>query len=215
LSSSDITTHGISATIVATAWSDRASSVEATLRAGGDESNTYIVLDNGDAIYAQVGGEKKAMTAQSEGVYEARFATGAGGSTFRVSLERPHGDDAPDSTGSLPEPFSFVDVPTTAVSRASDSLMIKWDNGSSGGMELEVDGACIYKKTFSLASGSDQFTIKPGELASTGVKPEDQKSCDIELTMTREVRGTPDSAYDNESTFKLRQMRRVTIPSNP
>jgi hypothetical protein len=215
LSSSDITTHGIAATIVVTAWNDRESSVEATLRAGGDESNTYIVLDSGDAIYAQVDGEKKAMTAQSAGVYGARFATGAGGSAFKVSLERPNGDNAPDSTGSLPEPFSFVDVPTTAVSRASDSLIIKWDNGGSGSMELEVNGICIFQKTFSIASGSVQFTIKPGDLESTGVKPEDQKSCDIDLTMTREVRGTPDSAYDNESTFKLRQVRRITVPSNP
>lgn len=215
LSSENIKTAGIAAVIVATAWADNASSVEATLLAGGDESNTFIILDNGDRMYAEVNGDKKTMTAESEGVYVAEFGTGAGGTAYKVGLERPDGDNAENSTGSLPEPFSFVDVPTTALSRATEDLVIKWNNGSSGSMELEVDGDCIYKETFTIASGSTEYTIGAGELESTGVKPEDQKSCDIELTMTREVGGSADAAFDNESSFKLRQKRRITIPSAP
>ena len=215
LSSANIKTAGIAAVIVATAWTDNASTVEATLLAGGDESNTYIILDNGDKMYAEANGEKKTMTAESEGVYAAEFATGAGGTAYKVSLERPEDTTADNSTGALPEPFSFQDLPTAALSRATDDLVIKLSNGGSGSMELEVDGTCIYKETFSIASGSTEFTIGAGELKSTGVKPEDQKECDIELTMTREVGGSADSAFDNESSFKLRQKRRVTIPSAP
>ena len=81
VSSSNIRTKGIAATVMVTAGG-AASEVEAKLRVGGDESNTYIILENGDKLVTEVGGEKKDMHAESEGVYTVNFATNAADTEF-------------------------------------------------------------------------------------------------------------------------------------
>src|SRR5687767_9404160 len=51
-SSKNIKTGGIAALIEVTATSESSSAVKATLKVGGDESNTYVDLDGTDRIYA-------------------------------------------------------------------------------------------------------------------------------------------------------------------
>jgi hypothetical protein len=91
------------------------SEVEAILRVGGDESNTYVILENGDKLVCDVGGEKKDLQSESEGVYRTSFATAAADTEFKLALEREKDDDAVGNSVKLPAPFTIVDRrgPTT------------------------------------------------------------------------------------------------------
>ncbi|MCA9629977.1 MAG: hypothetical protein KC766_20040 [Myxococcales bacterium] len=216
VSSTNIKTKGIAGLFEVTASSDTSSTVNAKLVVGGDESNTYVTLDNGDKLTATAGDETKTMTTgDGPGRYEASFANGAGGTEFKISLERPDDDDAPNSVGTLPAPFNVTEVPNTTPSRASDAITIKWDDGN-GDMKIEVEGDCIFSNSFKAATGSTEYTIKAGEIDSTGVNPEDEETCDLTLTLTRTNTGNADTAnLDDESYFKLYQVRKTKFASAP
>ncbi len=215
VSSTNIKTAGIAGLFEITAGSETSSTVKATLVVGGDESNTYVTLDNGDKLTASAGDETKAMTTgDGAGRYEAKFATGAGGTAFKIALERPDDDDAPNSLGTLPSPFNVTEVPSSTPSRATDPITIKWDNGD-GSMKIEVEGDCIFDTSFEAATGSTEYTIDAGDIDSTGVKPEDEETCDLTVTLTRRDTGEADGALDDESYVRLYQVRQAKFASAP
>lgn len=213
ISSSDIKTHGIAATIEVIADGDTHSNVWVTLRSGGDESNTYVILDNGDKLTATAGGETKTLSSVNEGKYNATFSTGAKDAEFVVALDRPDDTDAPNSNGKLPAPFGIT-APSDGLSRASDDITIKWDNsGSSDFMRMEIDGTCIFNYSESKISDTGSFTIPKGGLSSTGGdKPE---TCTLTLRMERYRAGSVDSALNEESSMELIQRREVKFSSAP
>jgi hypothetical protein len=210
--SSDIKTSGIAATIEATAPSASESTVHVTLRAGGDESNTYVDLGGGDRIFTTLAGERKEMSSTSTGEYEAEFSEGAGDTTVTVSLEREDGDNAANSTGTLPEPF-VVDEVTASVSRADD-LVISWSPASDEEMDIDLDGTCIFNEDITVASGATSATIPGGSLDSTGQMDMPQ-TCDLTVKLTRSRAGSADRALDQESSFVLQQVRSIKVTSAP
>lgn len=215
VSSSNVKTAGIAGLFEVSASSESSSRVDAKLVVGGAQSNTYVTLDNGDKLTATAGGETKVMTTgDGAGRYETSFATGAGGTQFTISLERPDDDNAPNSVGTLPAPFNITEVPSNTPSRANDAITIKWDDGD-GNMKIDVEGECIFSTSFNVTSGSTEYTIKANEIDSTGVNPEDETSCDLTVTLTRSNTGDADGALDNESTFSLYQVRKTTFASAP
>jgi hypothetical protein len=212
LDSQNIKTAGISATIEATAPSETESTVHVTLKAGGDESNTYIDLGGGDRIFATVGGERKEMSSVSSGEYEAESTKGAADTEFKISLERADGDNAPDSIGTLPAPFDLTAVSGT-VSRATD-LEIAWSPAADDGMEIELDGTCIFNEKIDVASNATSHTVPANSLDSTG--PSDMPAtCDLTVTVRRSRVGTADRALDAESSFLLEQVRSMKVTSSP
>ncbi len=216
VSSENIKTGGIVGLFEVTARSDSSSTARATLVVGGDQSNTYVTLDNGDNLTATAGSETKTLTtAGGPGRYEANFATGAAGEEFSIALNRPDDTDALGNSGLLPAPFAFTELPTGTPSRKTDAVTIKWDNGEAGSLELEVEGDCIFDESFKPASGSTEFTISADKLRSTGVNEEDKETCDLTVTLTRTSSGSVDPALDNDSRFRLHQVRSTTFASAP
>lgn len=211
LDSKNIKTAGISATIEATAPSASESTVEVTLLAGGDESNTYIDLSGGDRIFATIGGERKEMSSTSAGEYEVESTKGEGGTEFTISLERADGDNAPSSVGTLPEPFDLTAVSGT-ISRAAD-LEIVWSPAGDDGMELELDGTCIFNEKIPVASNATSHTVAANSLKSTG--GDMPTTCDLTVTVRRSRNGTADKALDAESSFLLQQVRTMKVTSSP
>jgi hypothetical protein len=212
-SSENIKTGGIAALIEVTAGSESSSTVKATLKVGGDESNTYVILDKGDELAATANGDTKGMSAQSEGVYEAEFGTGAADTEFQVDLKRPNDTPAPDSRGTLPAPFKIGTL-EDGKSRKADPLDVTWDpSGSDDSMELEINGSCIFLYSKDIPGDSGSYTIEAGQLDSTGGdKPE---TCDLNVTLSRKRSGSTDPAYDNESYFHLAQVRKAKVTSAP
>lgn len=213
ISSSDIKTHGIAATIEVIADGDTHSNVWVTLRSGGDESNTYVILDNGDKLTATAGDETKTLSSVEQGKYNATFSTGAENTEFKVVLDRPDDTDAPNNIGTLPAPFG-VTPPSGGLSLANDDITITWDHsGSNDMMRLELDGTCIFNFSKSGLSDTGSYTIPKGELSSTGGdKPE---TCTLKLRMERYRKGSADSALDGESSMEMIQRRDVSFSSAP
>jgi hypothetical protein len=213
LDSKNIRTQGISATIEATAGSATSTRVVATLKAGGDESNTYIDLNAGDKLTAESGGKQVLMTAESTGVYNAQFATGEAETEFKVLLERDVDDDAPNNAGKLPAPFDIGALPTEPVSRA-EALTITWSPGdTSDTMHIHLDGDCIFFEDIDVPGDPGTYTIDANKLKPTSSdKPE---SCDVNIEVSRSRKGSVDPTLDPESTFVLKQVRSAKVTSAP
>jgi len=216
VASDHIRTAGISMATIVTAGSS-SSHVEVTLTVGGNESNTYVVLKEGDTLIAVADDEDKTMERVADGVYEATFDTNAEDTEFTVRLEREDDDDAPGNTGTLPAPFMITsDFGSEEHSRAED-LEITWeDSGTDDDMELEVDDdngeTCIFSDSFDPSGDEGAYTLQGGELEGTSG---DDETCDITLNLSRGREGVRDTALDNESTFWLYQVRSTTATSSP
>ncbi|MDI1431299.1 hypothetical protein [Polyangium sorediatum] len=212
--SQNVKTAGIAAILFATAESDQETRLTATLKVGGDESNTYVDLSGGDSIFASAGDKRVQMQTQETGVYEAKFNTAAEGTELLVDLQRADDDDAPSSRGTLPAPFDLT-IGASAVSRAAD-LNITWTpSGSNDDVRLELNGPCTFLETIDVPGDSGTHTIQANTLQATGSADQPPPTCDITVTMTRTRRGTTDIAFDSESSFILQQVRVGKFTSTP
>lgn len=210
--SKNVRTGGISATITANATTDAATTVTASLRVGGPSSNTVVDLSGGDKIFAAAGDKRLEMVAEGSGIYQVDFNTAAADTEFVVDLQREVDDDAPKSSGTLPAPFSFQ-VPTMSTSRAQ-AIEITWSpSGTNDDMSLEISGTCIFQRTIDIAGDTGSHTIEPGTLAS--VDPNKPETCDLNVEMKRTRKGTPDLAFDPQSSFTLTQTRTAKFTSAP
>ncbi|AUX24992.1 hypothetical protein SOCEGT47_055330 [Sorangium cellulosum] len=213
LDSQQIRTGGISATLEAVAESASSTSVTATLKAGGDESNTYVILSGGDRISAEADGETVDMSAESAGVYVARFKTGAEDTEFKVLLDREDDDDAPGNAGTLPAPFDLEALPSEPASRGED-LTVAWSpSGTGDDMQIRVNGSCIFSRTIDVGGDPGTYTIKAGTLEST--REDEPETCDVDIVISRARSGVTDPGLDPESSFELKQVRRDRFPSAP
>lgn len=213
-SSEFIRTGGIAALIDVTAESDSSSKVHVELRVGGDESNTYVILQGGDKLSATAGTETNDLIAVTDGVYEATFATGKG-TEFTIALDRTEDEDALENKGTLPAPF-LISAPTMAneLSRADDSVPILWSNAVANSEgTIEISGPCIQSLSYSVSGSATSFAIPKGDLKSVDeMKPE---SCTVTIAMTFKRQGTTDLAFDDESYFFTYQKRSGSFTSTP
>lgn len=212
--SQNIKTQGISATISATAETDQETRLIATLKVGGDESNTYVDLSGGDRIFASSGDKRVEMQAQSTGVYEAEFNTAAAEAEFLIDLQRENDDDAPANRGTLPSPFTLT-MGASAVSRAADITVTWAPSGSNDDVRLELNGSCTFLETIDVPGDTGAYTIPANTLTATGAMDQPPPTCDVNVTMTHSRSGTTDSAFDSESSFVLQQVRSGQFTSTP
>ena len=218
VSSDHIKTGGIAMLTEVTARSTSSVTVRTELLVGGNESNTYVILESGDRIYASADGDRQEMDSIDEGVYEAMFEVGAGGTEYAVMLRRDDGDDADANKGTLPEPFSITsDLGTDVLSRMDDDVEITWEpSGEDDDMSMDVDEegvGCIYPDGFDIGGDDGSYVIPAGTLDSTS--SDEPEECDVTAVVTRERQGSTDRAIDSESWFILRQVRSTTWASGP
>lgn len=212
-SSANIKTAGIAALIDVTAENDSLSTVYAELRVGGSSSNTYVDLASGDVLKASAGDAFKEMLADDDG-YAAEFETAAVDTRFSVAFERADGDNATENSGTMPAPFKIGALPDTKPSRANDDFTITWDTvDTSSDMIAELSGTCIFTEKVDVVGDEGMLLIPKGSLDSTG--GDMPKECDITVTLTRSRTGQADPAFDEESWFKLHQVRTASFTSAP
>jgi hypothetical protein len=212
-SSRNIRTAGLVALVDVTAADDQHSVVSTQLVIGGASSNTYVVLEGGDRLYAEASGERREMNATSDGEYEAKFNRAEG--DYVVSLTRDVDDQAPKSTGRLPPPFQitseFGDEP---LSRKKDEVALSWTPGNSGSdVTISIEGDCIHREEYSVGGDPGSFTI--GRKKITAWKSDTKKKCNVTVEIVHVARGTTDPAFDSDSRFELRQVRRTRFVSGP
>lgn len=212
VSSENIKTKGIAALIEVKAENENSSQVRVELLVGGDESNTHVILDNGDKLTVAANGETKTLSAESEGIYTATIGTGAADTEFVIGLERPDDTPAPNSTGKLPAPFTLAAIDNK--SRATDAVDITWDPSGSDSIVIDVLGDCIKEHKDIKTSDTGSYTIAAGDLVS-GFDSDKDKTCDVTVRVWRERGGSPDGAYDGESTMVMRQVRSTKFQAAP
>jgi hypothetical protein len=215
LASKNIRTQGIAMEATVTATSETRSRVYVRLLAGGDESNTYVELTEGDRLIASADGEDKQMEQTSEGEFEADFDIGAEDTLFELRLMRNEFDDATENSGRLPAPFEITSEYDDEVSR-DDDLELAWDPTSSDPMRLEVDNtddSCIFSHNINIPNDDGTFVIQGGTLDSTG--GDEPETCEITLELARRRDGDTDRVLDPESSIILRQVRGASLQSAP
>jgi hypothetical protein len=217
-SSCNIRTAGLAMLTEVTASSESSVRVKTTLLVGGDESNTYAILDSCDELYAEADGARKQMSAIDDGIYEAKFDKGAEDTEYRVVLKRDQDDTADGNSGTLPAPFDVTsDLGPDPISRADDEIEVTWDPaGSSDDMRLAIDdkaAGCIFDKDINVPGDSGSYVIGKGELESTS--DQDPETCDVTGALSRKRDGSTDRTLDSESYFHLTQVRSFKFTSAP
>jgi hypothetical protein len=210
--SKNVRTGGISAIFTANATTDGATVVTASLRVGDPDSNTVVDLSGGDKIFAQAGDKRLEMASEGSGIYQVDFNTAAAETPFVIDLQREVDDDAPNSAGKLPAPFT-IEVPNMSTSRTQE-ITITWSpSGTDDDMTLELSGSCIFQRSYDVPGDTGSHKISGGELVS--VNTEKPETCDVTVEMKRTRKGTVDTAFDPQSSFTLTQTRTAKFTSAP
>lgn len=208
-------TQGIAMVVDVTAKDDSKSEMRIEFLAGGDESNTFVNLED-DEVKVGAGGKTKVIDPQDKGEYETTFATAAGGTEFTVALDRSDADkdDATDNSGVLPEPFT-ASVDGSGDHSRKNAVTIKWDpSGDADEVRIDIDGDCVFFTFVDEQADDGEYIVAADEL--TPISDEDkQKSCEATVTVTRTIFGTTDAVFDPESKFRLHQVRSATFQSVP
>ena len=218
-SSENIRTQGIAMEVEVIARSESRTRVRSTLRVGGDESNTRVILRGGDELIAEADGEERTMEEVDEnsGVYETVFEDLPGGTEIVVRLERDGDDDALDNHGILPEPFDITSVFDEPVSRSEDEMEITWEPaGEDDDMDIRFEdepGGCIFNLNDDIPGDSGSYVLEPETLRSSSSN--DPETCEVEISIMRTRDGSTDDALDNESEFTLQQIRTIRFVSDP
>jgi hypothetical protein len=209
--STDIRTTGIYPEIEVTATGNGSSKVEVWLKVGDRNSNTYLDLKGEDTLEVTVGDETKTLD-QSGDSYRASFGVDAEGTTFEIAFLRgDEDDDAPSSIVSLPAPFD-LSLDVTTASRMSDDVSFTWEPPADGSIDWEIEGSCIQSAdddtpddgSASLAAGSIETFTSDAD-----------KSCTVDLTLTRSRSGTIDPAFTEGGRIVARHVREDTFTSTP
>lgn len=217
-SSCNIRTAGLAMLTEVTATSDSSVKVKTTLLVGGDESNTYAILDSCDELYAEADGDRKEMAAVEDGVYEAKFKAGDEDTLYRVVLKRDQDETADGNSGKLPAPFDVTsDLGNDPISRADADIEVTWDpSGSDDDMKMTIEdeaAGCIFDKDINVPGDSGDYVIEKGTLESTS--DQDPETCDVSGELSRNRKGSTDSELDSESYFRLKQVRTFKFTSAP
>ncbi len=219
LSSADLKTAGMSANFTVQADGSGTTNVSGNLNVDNNGTD-YVTLASGDTLVASVAGQTETM-AQSNvaGVvtYSAAFSGQDGANAaYTVALQRKSDVSAPNSTCSLPDPFTIGSPATGAsFSRAADINVNYGAGGSEDSVEYMVQGSCIQGPIDAAVSGDPgTFTLGKGSITvAQGQSP--QQSCQATLTITRTRTGTIDPAYGSGGSIRCVQTRSVTFTSTP
>lgn len=212
--SSSLLTKGMSAEISAATHGDGTTLVSASLYDGYPEQLIFVDLAPGDQLVATAGGTS--MTLDKTQLltliaYTATFQTGNEGDEFKVDFQRTVDGGAPNSTVTLPAPFTLGTAPTSA-SRAQD-LTLTWSpSGSTDQMAWEANGDCIQTTSGSIPADTGTFTIP----ANTFVLPQGAaQQCQVSLTVLRKRAGSLDPAFGKGGDIIGEQERTAMFTSTP
>ena len=216
--SDDVKTDGIYADLLVQADGSGSSVATAALKVGGASSNTFLDLTAGDALEAANGDDVSAMVRnEALGViwYSAIFAVDSADAPFKISFLREEDVSAPDSDVTMPAGFAITaPAPNTSFSRASDAVVVTWDNsGSTDGFSWQITGDCIVAQFGNQTADNGTLTIPAGAIQPG--QNQGANSCTANIQLFRTRAGTLDGAYGEGGVIRARQTRTISILSAP
>jgi hypothetical protein len=214
VNSTDVKTSGVYADMSVTAKGNGSSEVAAGLKVGGSNSNTYMNLDGADELIATVGDESKAMSG-GPNYYKTTFATDAADTAFVIAFNRgPDDIQAPNSTVSLPAPFTIAGIATgDSISRAA-GLTATWTAATDGdSMRWSLDGDCLFATNRSLTGDTGTVTVATADFSVHS--GDEQTSCPANFCVARTRSGTVDPNFGEGGVIDAEQQRCVAFTSAP
>lgn len=215
--STDVLTSGMWADFSVTANGDGTSLTSATLKVGGDLSNTFVDLEEDDTLTVTSGEETKTLVERNLGDiywYDTSFDTEAADTEFVFAFVRTVDDGAPASTITLPAPFA-ISAPTAAyiVKRGVDPLIVEWTPASTDTVIVNVSGDCIDPVDETLSTDSGAYTFAAERIVTR--EDHETDSCEGTVTITRRRVGTLDPAFEEGGRVVGEQVRTVKIRLDP
>ncbi len=214
--SSSVDTDGVYAEFSATGTGDNTTDIQAGLKTGGPNSNTFLELNDGDELNFFVNDDEYEPNLSNigGGAHYLRTIDGNGGGTnIRIAFSREEKQSARDSEVELPNPF-VIESPSSgeSFSRENDSVEIQLSNSQSGPeMVARLQGDCLDESVTETFSG-DTVTISASAIASDEEDPDAECTVDIEVDRTRE--GTVDNEFSG-GEFEGVQRRTASFESVP
>lgn len=223
IGSNSVTTDGVYAEFTANAEGDGQTDIQARLKTGGPNSNTFLRLEDGDELTFYVDGEDyepNEETLLDERTYYQKWVDAdAGGTNMRIAFTRENGIDAPNSTATMPREFEITSPDSGhSYSRSqNEDVLVQLTNSDSSRSQLRatVRGDCLEGSYSTTASGQqDTITIPGEELESETTDDDAPSTCTPSVTVERTREGDVDSVYEGGS-FEATQERVTSFESTP
>ena len=210
--SSDVRTSGVFPEFRVVADGNGSTKVSARLKVGGNDSNTYLNLQDGDRIEVTAGGQTRTLSETDTHSYTTTFDLDDAGTEFVFAFLRSEQDEnAPRSTVTLPEPFS-LQMTTPEVSRASGQVGFSWDPPLSGNLHWDVNGECVWNDWGDTADdGSHTLGADDVRAPSSNAN----QTCPVQLTVQRGRSGSIDPAFTEGGEAVALQERVQSFTSTP
>ncbi len=188
------------------------------LREGGSTSNNFVRVSEEDQLKVDDGTRALLLREQSLATfyyYTQDFTAQAAGTLFTFSLVRELDGGAPDSTASLPEPFTITGPdPESAWSRTSEAIPLSWDPPAPGDtMRLVLKGACIEPVELDLDTDVGAWFIRQSDLVS--LDGTEAESCQLNLTLSRVRPGVMDTRFAKGGFIEASQVRTLELVLDP
>jgi hypothetical protein len=200
-----VETREILASFNATTDGSPATTVRASLKVNLVQD---VILDNGDALYAEVGDRRVAMPMVDPGDYAAVLLDLPPLSTITFDLDRPGGDSAADNRVVIPPAFELEPLAQASYGR-NDTIPLRWNPSVPGAIAITLAGDCIV--------GKFATVIDTGSHDVSGLATLDypEVACEVTVTVTRSLGGIVDRALDGLSGIRADQVRTLTFTSTP
>lgn len=210
--SSDVRTSGVYPEFQVVADGSGSSRVSARLKVGGDGSNTYLDLQQGDRIEVRAGEETRSLNETETHTYAAQFDIDEAGTEFVFSFVRSEQDEsALRSAVTLPEAFS-LQMTANQASRADARVGFSWDPPASGDLHWKVAGACVWADEGDTDDDGDHI-LGADDVRSPAA--DSAKTCPVDLTLMRGRAGSVDPAFTEGGENIAYQARTQTFTSTP
>ena len=214
--SDDVLTDGMYADMWVVAEGDGTSRAVATLRVGGELSNTFVELTGDDKLTAARPDEEPVEMTETELLgarsYSADYADDTHDIDVTIAFERTVDEGAPSSVMSLPPPFT-VDALGSEYSRDDDDIVLVWDNTGPEDVAVWVEGTCVQNIYTPRMTDAGTYTIEADKIEPN--VGEEAENCQIEISVWRSRAGSVDSGYGEGGAAWGHQVRKQTTLSTP
>jgi hypothetical protein len=216
--STSVLTRGVSADLNVGAYGNGDTIAFGRLKVGETSSSNYLDLQGDDTLFAINGTQNLRMT-KSEFLGLLSYRTTFKGldredTPFRISFSRSVDSGAPNSTCTLPAPFTLTSSRNTA-SIAGEDIVVNWaSSGTPDKMRWSASGTCVSSAGGGVTGDPGSLTIPRGTLKQRDTAKPPQ-SCELTIEVFRERSGQLDPAYGKGGSVNCYQSRSVKLSGTP
>jgi hypothetical protein len=216
--SSNVRTSGVNAQMRVHSGEGGPTDVSVGVRVGGNFSNTFLTIADGDELTADNGTDKVSLVGVTGLIAppsnQGNLPTDSSGRTITIKFVRPHDTSAVASTVVMPRGFTFISPRAgEAFDSAHPRVVATWTPAGSGPVEWSVRGGCVNENsgTEAIDTGRLEITLAAARDADGGVSG----PCDVTLHLARSQAGKLDPAFGEGGSIFAIQDRDRTIHFTP